>query len=47
VLVLGILLFVRLPRLENFFTPTLPQSTTAPSPGAHVLLPLTDTLPLA
>ena len=45
VLVLGILLFVRLLRLENFFTPTLPQSTTAPAnPGAHLLLPpYTDT----
>ena len=46
VLVLGILLFVRLPRLENFFTPTLP--TTAPaSPGAHLLLPETEALPSA
>ena len=41
VLVLGILLFVRLPRLENFFTPTLPQNTTAPAPGARVALPPT------
>jgi len=40
VLVLGILLFVRLPRLENFFTPTLPQNTAAPAnPGARLLLP--------
>jgi hypothetical protein len=40
VLVLGILLFVRLPRLENFFTPTLPQNTTAPAaPGARLLPP--------
>jgi hypothetical protein len=40
VLVLGILLFMRLPRLENFFTPTLPQNTAAPvSPGARVLPP--------
>jgi len=39
VLVLGILLFVRLPRLENFFTPTLPQNITVPAaPGARVLL---------
>jgi decaprenyl-phosphate phosphoribosyltransferase len=38
VLVLGILLFVRLPRLENFFTPTLPQNNTAPvSPGARLV----------
>jgi 4-hydroxybenzoate polyprenyltransferase len=49
VLVLGILLFVRLPRLENFFTPTLPQNTTAPAnPGANVVLPhRADALPLA
>ncbi|HZQ44326.1 MAG TPA: UbiA prenyltransferase family protein [Acidobacteriaceae bacterium] len=41
VLVLGILLFIRLPRLENFFTPTLPQNNTAPvAPGAR-LAPLT------
>jgi hypothetical protein len=41
VLVLGILLFIRLPRLENFFTPTLPQNNTMPAaPGAH-LRPLT------
>jgi hypothetical protein len=46
VLVLGILLFVRLPRLENFFTPTLPQNTTAPaSPGARVLLPSQADMP--
>ena len=48
VLVLGILLFVRLPRLENFFTPTLPQNTTAPvSPGARLLLPSSHTETLA
>jgi hypothetical protein len=40
VLVLGILLFMRLPRLENFFTPTLPQNTAAPvSPGARAVPP--------
>ena len=31
VFVLGILLFVRLPRLENFFTPTLPTNRTGES----------------
>lgn len=37
VLVLGVLLFVRMPRLEQFFMPTLPQ-TTAPAmpPAARV-----------
>ncbi len=45
VLVLGILLFVRLPRLENFFTPTLPQNTTVPvNPGARLLPSHTETL---
>jgi hypothetical protein len=39
VLVLGILLFMRLPRLEQFFTPTLPQNnTTQPAPPAAALL---------
>jgi hypothetical protein len=33
VLVLGVLLFVRMPRLENFFMPTLPQTTTPATPA--------------
>jgi 4-hydroxybenzoate polyprenyltransferase len=33
VLVLGILLFVRLPRLEQFFTPTLPQNNSQTTPA--------------
>jgi 4-hydroxybenzoate polyprenyltransferase len=36
VLVLGILLFVRLPRLEQFFTPTLPQNTSLSVPALSV-----------
>jgi decaprenyl-phosphate phosphoribosyltransferase len=44
VLVLGLLLFVRMPRLENFFTPTLPQTNSHPNivptpPGARLLSP--------
>lgn len=33
VLVMGLLLFIRLPRLEQFFLPTLPQTTVAASPS--------------
>jgi hypothetical protein len=37
VMVMGILLFVRMPRLETFFMPTLPQTTPAtPAPPAPV-----------
>jgi hypothetical protein len=37
VLVMSILLFVRMPRLEGFFMPTLPQTTPAPpAPPAPV-----------
>jgi 4-hydroxybenzoate polyprenyltransferase len=41
VLVLGVLLFIRMPRLENFFVPTLP-ANNAPiqfSPSTRLLLP--------
>ncbi len=45
VFVLGILLFIRLPRLEQFFTPTLPQNTSAPAAsGAKLLTPFDKAL---
>ena len=43
VLVLGILLFIRLPRLENFFTPTLPQNSTSSSLAPDPLQPRSST----
>lgn len=40
VLVLAVLLFIRMPRLENFFVPTLPQTNAPlqPAPTSHLLL---------
>lgn len=38
-LALGMLLFVRMPRLEQFFIPTLPATPSVPAPGPQVPLP--------
>ena len=49
VLVMGLLLFIRMPRLEQVFLPTIPTSTSSPTshlqPAPFRALPSPETLP--